>query len=244
MSFDQAEVDRMKAKIQKLMNLAEKSSNENEAASALAKARSLMDKYELTQIDILEVDGVKKEFMEGRATRTFAACPKHIDILAVAVATFNDCQAVRNGEIVNYKKKEHDAKKYGYYIIFRGLKTDVEMALDMMARLMTVINDLCDKYLIEIGHEGKYPVGIGSKFKYGCASGICNKLKEFQKERDLLTTSAGTGLVLAKGNMVAEYFGNVKYGKSKVKMDSEQIDHFREGKARGQRVEVVKSVTN
>lgn len=96
-------LDSIKSKIAKLMNLAERATNEHEAASAMSKARKLMDKYDLQQVDILEHNGQKVEMLQADASRAFAACPKWMSTLAVAVATLNDCQAIFEGAEVNYK---------------------------------------------------------------------------------------------------------------------------------------------
>lgn len=238
------DLSRIKIKIAKLMNLAEKAANEHEAANAMAKARAYMDKYDLEQADIIEVDGVAKEFLAAAATRAFKTCPSFVQYLAVAVAKFNDCQAVfEGGHPINFKKNNNRVHIYGNIIQFRGYKHDVEVALDMFARLNGTINRLCKEWLIETGHTGRYPVGIGSKFKEGAVDSINKFLAEAQIERQKLTTSSGTGLVLLKGEAVAKYFGEANYGTAKHKeMTPEQTAAYFSGVIRGKSVEIHKKV--
>lgn len=239
------DLERIKGKIAKLMNLAEKATNEHEAASAMSKARALMDKYDLEQADIIEVDGVSVEFLSASATRAFKACPKFMQHLAVAVARFNDCQAqFEGGHPINFKANAKRVHNYGNVIVFRGYKRDVEIAIDMYARLLGAVNRLCREWLDDNGHEGKYPVGLGGKFKEGAVSTITSVLQAAQIERQKLTTASGTGLVVVKGAAVDKYFGEAKYGTSKSKpMNDEQAEAYREGRMRGQQIEVQKKVT-
>ena len=240
------ELIRIKAKITKLLNLAEKAANEHEAANAMAKARALMDKYQLSQIDVLEVGGEEKRFTRQNATRHFAAMPQYLSYLSTAVAKFNDCQARYDYGVVNFKKKAYDVKQWGKAIEFVGLVDDVQMATDMFARLLGAINNLCTLFLARNGYDGKYPVKIGTRFKLGAVMTICDRLAELQKEREALITSSGTGLVVLKSAAVAEYFGEANYKKSTPNatknMDGESANAFRQGKIDGNKVEIQRMV--
>lgn len=209
------EIERIKSKIQKLLNLAEKASNEHEAASAMAKARALMDKYQLSQLDAMDFGGESVMFTKVLATRFFAAMPEYLRFLPTAVAQFNDCQAMLVRGEVTYKKKPGDALKWGLAVEFRGMVDDVNLAVEMFTRLLGTVNRLCSEYFESKGITGKYPVGLGNKYKSGAIIALCNRLEEYRKERESEMASSGTGLMVIKGAAVAEYFGNVEY-KSKV----------------------------
>uniref|UniRef100_A0AAU7VHC2 DUF2786 domain-containing protein n=1 Tax=Serratia phage Spe5P4 TaxID=3159438 RepID=A0AAU7VHC2_9CAUD len=246
MEHENAELERIKSKIAKLLNLAERAANEHEAANAMAKARALMDKYQLTRLDALDIGGESIQFTRVVATRHFAAMPEHMAYLATAVAKFNDVQAQYDYGFVDFKKKEGDAKKFGKAIEFRGMVDDVNMAVDMYARLLGAINNLCTLFLAREGYNGKYPVKIGTRFKLGAVMTLCDRLHELQKAREALKTSNGTGLVVVKGAAVAEYFGEVSY-KSKApsatkRMDGESSHAYQQGKRDGNKVEIQRNI--
>jgi len=241
---EEKNLERIKAKIEKLFNLAEGASNEHEAASAMAKARALMDAYQLSRIDILTVNGEEKEFGKQRATRVFNNVPSYMNILSVAVAKFNDCQSCFEWDQKTFKV---NAKQYGKVIVFKGYKQDVDMAVEMFDRLLFAVNNMCARWLVEIGHEGRYPVGLGNKFKYGACHTLCDRLKELMIERQKITTSTGTGLVVIKGAAVAEYFGEASYVDKKgpkidAELDPEAAMAFFEGRRRGKDVEIHRAV--
>lgn len=244
---DNLDLERIKVKIAKLMNLAEKASNEHEAANAMSKARALMDKYQLEQADIIDIGGETQEFLSAAATRAFNSIPEYLNWLATAVARFNDCQAVFTyGHPINFKKFDQRQNLLGKRIEFRGLKTDVEMAIDMYARLQGAVNRLCKEWLIEQGHTGRYPVGLGTQFKAGACTRLCERLKALTKERETLTVkSTGTALVVVKGAAVAKYFGEATYKKSnwKGRQDEESVDAYMEGRKSAESVEIQKKVS-
>lgn len=237
-------LNRIKAKIEKLFNLAENASNEHEAANAMAKARALMDAYQLSRIDILTVNGEDKQFSTQPATRVFNNLPKYMNILSCAVAQFNDCQSTLQWDKKSFKV---NAKSFGKKVVFKGYKHDVDMAVEMFDRLMFAVNNLCARWLVENGWEGKYPVGIGNKFKYGACVTIIDRLEELKIERQKLTTSIGTSLVVVKGAAVAEYFGDVTYSKVKGPKVNYEDDPagaiaYNEGRKRGEQVEIHRAV--
>lgn len=241
------DLDKIKSKIAKLLNLAERASNEHEAASAMSKARALMDKYDLQQVDIIEQDGQRHEMLAADASRAFAACPKWMSTLAVIVAQFNDCQAIFEGAEVNYKTENRPnarKKNWGKKIVFRGFRRDVELAVDMYARIIGALNGIFAQYLKDIGHEGRVPMSLNTNFKSGAVSTITRLLRESIIERQKLTVSNGTALVVVKSNAVAEYFGNVSYTTKKARAftSDESADAYWEGQKRGHQVETHRKI--
>lgn len=238
--MEHEDIDRIKSKISKLLKLAEGSSNEFEAANAMSKARALMDKYQITKIDIVEVNGIEKEFKEAQATRAFKACPKHIQWLSVYIAKFNDCQAkFITGVPIDFKKNDKRVYNYGKAIIFRGYSLDVDICIEMFTRAISAVNRLCAIYLENEGYEGRYPMGIGNAFKQGCVSRIGEILNGIKVERGRLTTSSGTSLVVLKENSVAAYFGEAKYGTSRgTERDYESEKAYLHGELAGNSVEL------
>lgn len=224
------DLSRIKLKISKLMNLAEKASNEHEAANAAAKARALMDKY---QLDIMDVEGVEAtEFVASSTSRVYAAMPSHVSVLAVAVAKFNDCQAVYDWQWMPEKGKQ------GKVITFRGMKDDVEMALDMFARLQGSVEGLCTNYFT--CRSGVNGVKHAAAFKQGAVSTLCELLKKDTDEnRAKLQMSNGTSLMVMKENAVAAYFGDAKYVNKKGRsMDDGAFHAYQEGAKRAHDIQV------
>lgn len=239
------ELDRIKKKIEKLLRLAEQSANEHEAANAMAKARKLMDEYQLTRLDIKGTGEHQQQFTEAQVTRVFANLPKYMDILSVAVARFNDCQSIARGGEKTFKA---NTKTWGKYLEFRGLKEDVEIAAGMYATLLGAINRLCKEYLESVGYEGKYPVGIGNEFKYGCAQRLCHRLTTLREEREAeyakTESTTGTSLVVVKNQLVEQHYGVANYStvKKKAAVSDEALDAYLSGIAAGDRVQIQKQI--
>lgn len=244
MSSD-ANLERIKAKIQKLFNLADKAKNEHEAANAMAKARKLMDEYQLSKYDIKGTGEHQQQFMESQVSRVFANMPKYMDILAVAVARFNDCHSRL---LYGQKTFKANVKNIGKYLQFYGLKEDVEVAAGMYATLLGAINRLCNEYLESIGHVGKYPMGIGNQFKYGCARRLCERLNDLREEREAefakASQSTGTSLVLVKSQIVESHYGITQYTKVKHKQSDVEggLEAFLAGLAAADQVQIQKQI--
>lgn len=248
------ELQRIKERIAKLLAMAKDASSPNEAAIAAQRARALMDKYQIDEYDVSEA--TPQQFGSDDATRAFAAIPYHIDILSVAVARYNDCQSVKVEDIVTYRqagkarlnsRDGRSTKNIGCKIVFRGYKDDVELAKQMLERLLQNIDQLCKAYM-QANHPGKYNVRIGGEYKTGAARALISKFKEMTAEREQLTSSAGTSLVVVKSQRVDEHFGDVSY-KSKSKsiakhLDEEAIEHqqraLTQGWVDGQNIEITK----
>jgi hypothetical protein len=237
------ELQRIKERIAKLLAMAKDASSPNEAAIAAQRARALMDKYQIDEYDVSEV--APHEFSHDGVTRAFAALPYHINILSVAVALYNDCQSILVKDIVKYRqagkarlnsRDGRSTKHVGCKIVFRGHKEDVELAKQMLDRLLQNIDQLCKQYM-QANHPGKYNVRIGGEYKAGAARALCAKFKEMTVERQQLTSSAGTSLVIVKSKRVDEHFGDVNYrstSKSIAKgLDSDAIEDQMRAQERG-----------
>jgi hypothetical protein len=212
--MEREDLQRIKERIAKLLAMAADSASPNEAAIAAQRARALMDKYQIDEYDVSEA--APQEFADEPVTRAFAAIPFHIDTLAVAVAKYNDCHSVFEWAKMDYKmesKAQQNAKtgggftkKIGKRINFKGYKNDVELARQMLERLLENIDRLCKAYM-QANHPGRYSVRIGAQFKNAAARVLVDKFDEMMVERKQLTASAGTALVVIKAQRVDEHFG-------------------------------------
>lgn len=215
--MEREELQRVKERIAKLLAMAADASSPNEAAIAAQRARSLMDKYQLDEYDVSEA--APQEFADEAVTRAFASVPYHIDILAVAVARYNDCQSIFYRAPMDYRmegkaklngRDGRDTKSEGKQLRFRGYKNDVELARQMLDRLLNNIDRLCKEYMTK-NHPGRYNVRIGGEYKTGCAQALIVQFKAMTAEREALTYSSGTALVVAKAKGVDDHFGETKY---------------------------------
>jgi len=183
--------DKILDRIRKLLLLAEDSSSPNEAAIAAQRARALMDKYQVTEMDIstLTTDGFSEDFL-GNPTKRM---PKYLNFLVVQVAKLNDCKAVYRQTLS------------GKDILFQGLKGDTICCIEMMKYLMN-----------EMNRQAKNIKGRKEKnqFKKGFSIAVMNKIKEILTERDKIKTSNGKGLVVLKMALVNKHFGKPNYKKS------------------------------
>lgn len=227
--MEREELTKIKERIAKLLAMAADASSPNEAAIAAQRARALMDKYQLDEYDISEAAPV--EFAQEAATRVFASVPYHVDVLAVAVAKYNDCHSVFEWAKMDYRmagkaklngRDGRGTKTEGKRILFRGFKNDVELAKQMLDRLLENIDRLCKAYM-QANHPGKYNVRIGGDYKAAAARALIEKFKEMTVERAQLTSATGTALVVVKEAKVNDHFGEVSY-KSKSKSIAKGLD--------------------
>lgn len=244
---DDLDLSKIKERIAKLLNMASDASSPNEAAIAASRARKLMDKYQLSQLDI--EDSVPEAFAAKHATRAYAALPHHLNVFSVAVAKYNDVQAVIDYGVVTHKQKVkqnrgNSVKYHGKIIMFRGYANDVDLAVNMFKSLIDAVDRLCREYVATLG-GGRFPVGIGTEFKKAAILEITSRLREMTVERDRLTsTSTGTSLVLSKSLAVVEKFGAAGYKdvKTTMKADDESYAARQAGIKAGRAIEIVKSV--
>lgn len=235
-----SDIEKIKERIAKLLRMAADASSPEEAAIAAGRARTLMDKHQLDEYDISEK--AEELFGEVPATRFFAGVPFHLGNIAIAVARYNDCKAIFEIGVVDFKKKADDPKSLGRRIVFQGYATDAKLATDMFVMLSETIDRLCKEYLAPMGYA-KYPVRIGGQFKLGASNAIKGRLEAMTAARQSLVTSSGTALVLAKAAAVTERFGEAKYGEKKRNLaDEEEVAAHLHGVRRGNEVQIIPHV--
>lgn len=182
-------------RVRKLLAMAADVSSPNEAAIAARRARALMDKYQISSTDLEE----DNEYQENLAGGFYKFMPTWRNILACAVAKYNDC----NGAMAR------DGKRWS--VKFQGLDTDVALATHMYLFLIEANTRLCKQFMLEY-HEGANKPSLMDSFKKGCASELCTILREMIKEREKNHVGAkGQSLVLVKQALVEQHFGKPKY---------------------------------
>jgi hypothetical protein len=210
-------------RIRQLLRMAADTSSPNEAAIAAGRARKLMDQHQVTVEDLKESNG----FTFAKVDKVYRFMPIWKDILAVAIAKFNDCKASRSHEW------KVESKSYSYRIMFQGYESDVAVATAMYDYLTTTVDRLCQRYIEELGYT-KYPAKLGDAYKKAAAQALCDRLRVSQVEREqLLLTKTGTSLVVYKMAQVEAEFGAATY-KNKV-LSSRKGSDVAAAKARGDR---------
>jgi hypothetical protein len=174
---------KIKDRIVKLLAMSKDASSPEEAAIAAKRARTLMDKHQLAEYDLL--GKVAESFAKKKATRFFAAMPMYLQFLATSIARYNDCQAVFEGGWVDFKKKQIHQQQWGKAILFRGYESDVDLSVQMYQSMTEAVDRLCKEFLLDKGYN-KYPVRIGGQFKLGAIMVIGNRIREMLAEREQL----------------------------------------------------------
>lgn len=218
------DLERIKAKIAKLLALAESDANEHEAANAAAKARTLMDKYQLDLLDI-QPQSEREDIVEQSHPYMAGRWPVWMASMASSVATLNDCYVV-----------------YGTYgaakqLVFRGFASDVTLSMEMYDYLVATVRRMSEAYRIETSARHAqcehYRLGLSRSIRARLDAITANRLRE-------QISGSGTSLVVVKTDLVKQKFGEAKYGKGTRKQveDESLLDALRDGLRDGRTVKL------
>lgn len=198
----------VKERIAKLLAMAADVSSPNEAAIAAARARSLMDKYQISDLDV-----------SAKADGTFATVPARekfedyiapwMSTLGVAIAQYNDCQARYEG---GYYTKGSGRRVWGKRIIFSGFADDAALASAMYQYLYDAIVRMAKAWLKSRGQGHSYR--LVRNFGIAAVHEISARIDAKGRARDQVMAT-GTSLVLVKSKAVAEEFGDIEYRTTK-----------------------------
>lgn len=147
--------DKMIEKIKKMMSLAENNPSEEEAISAALQAHRLMAKYNIHEDDLLEgiEDSIESVITAQKHNSCLHSWRKQ---LSVIVAGAFRCKAYM----------------YGKDVVFRGYKTDADLALDVYMMLYEIGDKLGSKeYRKQIEDKGTGK-GAYNSFVYGFLKGV------------------------------------------------------------------------
>jgi hypothetical protein len=230
---------KIKDRIAKLLSMAADSSSPNEAAIAAGRARSLMDKYQVSEFDV-----TKKVETEFATLPAFPDFDDQLDMfrahLSVAVATYNDCIARYEYTLLSKPRGLVKGKR----VLLMGFKSDVELAAQMYARLIQNIERLRKVWFKEQGI--KYTTRLGRNFADGAVAIITQRLNAMTKERDTVLIGTGTSLMVIKKEAVEDHFGEAKYGKAspRKKVSAVGVAALMAGRKAGASIEIVPLVTD
>ena len=205
-------------KVRKLLSMAEHSaSNENEAATALRQAESLMREHDIAHAELeaskIKADGMTKgNTDEGRRSRWLWT-------LAWAAAKVTDTKPTRLSGSIE----------------FAGVTEDVQVAMMMFDYMVNVTERLAKQY------EGTRT--DRNAFKVGMAFAINDTAEAIQAERRKAFTqaSSGTDLIEVKGAMIEKTFGLRYRAAPATRVTSAQ--GYNDGLAAGRKVSLNSQVT-
>jgi hypothetical protein len=208
------------AKVKKLFDLST-SSNENEAALALAKARGILSKYNLSMAD-LPADEIKDAVdITTASTEVGKVLRRWVKVLLAHVATGFQCESLIQRQIGPP------------LVMFIGTPADSAVALQSFSFLHKELNRLADIALPQIRRElgGHGKVSLRYDYLEGATSRIGvkfrNEIQHFQ-ETEAVTCK---DLVLVKDRMIKDFmkktFPNTIKIKNKPRHGS--VDAFNRG---------------
>ena len=220
-------------RIQKLLAIAgDDRANPEEASAAAGMAERIMRKYQLEHSDIILESLRKGDDMHSEDCVASAKTngtkvvnvPPWANWLAVQCARVNDCGV----KLARTKSGDVGVRFYGF-------KSDVMVAKYTFEYLVATLLRLCNEFKKTPQYIDRSSV---DSYRKGVSTGMYQNLKNQvkQKEQENRTSSAGTALVVAKGQAVAEYGGEFRTKKSK----STTNDHnaFGAGVRDGKQVDV------
>lgn len=177
-------------KIMKLLNLGDETRNSNphERDLAAKKAAQLMAEYSIDFIDLKEGKAKSYSFMKeevqgyGFHENTWEA------ILASGVARIMDCKVITR----DWRHEE------GWYIIFVGTKSDIELAVFFFKYLRRTINRMAEVSSTKKASRDSYC--------YGMILTIKQRLEELFRQKEELIPSNCRDLVIIKKDDLNEAF--------------------------------------
>lgn len=207
------EREKILERIRRLLAMSKDTSSPNEAAIAARRARSMMDKYQIQEIDIERHTFNNNDFGESvYKTDNKRKMPQYMNILCIAVAKFNDCRVyLDSGETVG--------------ILYKGFIADVSMCHLMMDYLVQEMKDQAFW-----NSNGRADANM---YKLGFARGIHDQVKEMLIERKKITLSDGKQLIVVKSALVDKQYGVQKYSRGKRHKYSGSNDAYNSGYIQG-----------
>jgi hypothetical protein len=170
-------------KIRALMaKTVENGCTEEEALAALAKARALMDVYEVSDDELALT---KEETAILRREPPNSKDPHRIKVsLVEAVATFCGCSAWRDVD---------------RNLVFCGLRADVQFATWLLDTLTAFVETELVEHLMTTLAEGRHRREVINGFVMGCTRRISDRLDELRQQSESAAVGNAKALVVAKG---------------------------------------------
>jgi hypothetical protein len=191
----------------------------HEALAALAKARAMMDAYEVTEEDLklsaAETAILRKEPPGSRDQHGIKSG------LAVAIGRFCDCKVWRGTDGLE----------------FCGLQSDVQFSMWLLEALTSFVQAELVKHLMgSIARRGDRRRIING-FTIGCTQQISERLNKLCNQSEAAAASNSRALVLVKSTAVADKLKELGIHLGKGRRSSRRVDlgSFAAGEAAGNR---------
>ena len=207
-------------RIQKLLAIAgDDRADPNEAAAAAGMAEKVMRKYQIDHAELIMTSlkqgndlGTEDVIASAKTNGTkVKQVPAWAGWIAVAVSKFNECSA----SIVTTASGEKAVRFYGF-------TEDVKLASWTFSYLVATTNRLVTAYKAteDYAHGGR---AVLNSYRQGVATGIVKALKELiqKKAQETKASPAGSALVVAKAQAIAEAYGNHPTRRAKVNINRE-----------------------
>lgn len=211
--------DNLLGKVRALMaKTVDNGCTEEEALAALAKARAMMDAYEISE-DELNLTKEEKAVLRSEPPGTRDA-HKIKFYLAKAVSEFCECKVWRN---------HHGG------LTFCGLRSDAQFATWLLDSLAIYVQGALVKHLAEsIAAPGDRRQVING-FVIGCTSRISQRLGELLEQSRVIAPANSRALVLVKSTAVAEKMREhgITLAKGRSSRASYDPNSYRAGRAAG-----------
>jgi hypothetical protein len=198
------------AKIQKLLNLAEGTSFENEAFSAKEKAGRLMAEYTISMSEVLNTkEGYKEAFIRVDVEGSGSRKVNWEGSLARVIAETFDSKVV-NTQVFGNTGRE-------WRIAFVGMKSDLELAIHFFKFLRRSVGQMSEKSFSNLADRMTYT--------YALVTELGRRLEEIYKIRNQILSSECKDLVVIKtegvDNFMNKVFPNIQKGK-KISLNGSQ----------------------
>ena len=217
-----SDIDKIIERVAKLLGMAEDAGSPNEAMIAARRARSLMDKHDITRDDIEKAKG--SQFLETQSNYVHTVRHRYMLKLHQACGFLNDCEAVFTS-----------APSVKYY--FQGFKADAIVAKMTMDYLVSATERLLDESCISGRSERNF-------FRLGFSDAVLRRCHEIMLERKESIVSDGKSLVVSKRDAIIAHFGDRETIKPAKQRDpsKNEINAFRGGYREGMEVGLDKQV--
>ena len=226
------EKEKLIEKIRKLMALSH-SPNEHEAALAAARAREILDKYDLS---LTEVEVNEEEIIEHRVDTGTQNAPLWMGRLAVAVSRAFNCRVF---------------KIYGI-MVFCGTKADTQVSDYTYMFLFRTVRRLCKEHKASLERSGIWDAQFKGRFgsrtymqsyALGVVNSIDQKLRDFVQSKERMQKfedfkkATGKDLMVIKNQAVDRYCSklHLRRGHSHSRVD---YSGFEAGQRDGRNVQI------
>jgi len=207
-------------RIKKLLAMGNDASSPEEAAIAAKRARSMMDKHQISELDLSGLD--EDEFGELRHYTQLKRPHASIGMIAASVSKLNDCVVTYS---FDYSQKS---------VLFKGFKQDVVLSIEMLKYLIGQCN-----HLAKLNASGRADI---NSYRLGFASGFAKKVREIMEERKEVVTTDSKQLVVVKKALVEAQYGIQKYSKKKS-YRSGSNESYNNGRVAGYNANINKQIT-